>query len=288
MFSQNKLWSFYDNDCDYEFVLKFERVSRSLIDLQNFCERNYSIYFLIQGNELIEYNDSSYKLKAGDILIIKPETLIHKQYLDSETSYIELKFKIGEYSGVLEKMVLEIVSRFEPLISFIRVSPTHFISLIKKMDTFIKSSQENKEIYSLQLFLDIVLNLSYPDMINEYINDLDDSDDDLNLMEKMIQDVMAFINNNFSQKITTQTLASEFEISRPYLCHMFKLYTKMTIGEYLMDIRMAYAQDLLSHTDEKIISIAYLVGYESVSQFNKKFRMKYNMTPSQYRENQKK
>ena len=284
MFSQNKLWSFYDNECDYEFNLKINKNSDMKSELPSYSERNFAIYFLIEGNELIEYNDDSYHIFSGDILMIKPETVIDKQYLSDEVSTIELKFSLGDHSGVLEKMILDTLNRLQFPISIMRVKPNHFISLIKKMETFMALSQENKEIYSLQLFIDIVLNLCHPDIENSYVNELDDK---LSLMEKTVQDVMAHIHYNFNKKITTETLAKEFETSRPYLCRKFKELCGKTIGEYLTEVRMEYAQELLTKSHEKIISIAFLVGYDSVSQFNKIFKKNYKMTPSHYRETKK-
>ena len=280
MFSQNILWTNYDNEYDYEFAIQFGKKAKLKNELISYCERNYSFYFLVQGNELLEFNDVIYKINSGDILLIKQKTSLEKQYLSENINFIELKFNLGKHSGVLEKKIMEAMSNLKASISILRIDSNQFISLVKKIETFMNITHEKKEVYSLQLFLDVVLGITNINTVNKYKNDLSD---EISKTEKTIQEVMAYIHYNFSKKITTETLSQDFDMSRPYLCQKFKEYCGTTIGDYLTDIRMTYALELLSSTHEKIISVAYLVGYESVSQFNKTFKKKYDITPSQFR-----
>ena len=281
MFSQKIFWSLYDNEYNYEFAVKFGRKTKLEHELISYCERNYSIYFLVQGNELLECNDVIYKINSGDIIFIKQKTQLEKECLSENINFIELNFNIGNKRGILEKKILDVISNLKAPISIMRIDSNRYISLVKKIETFMNIPEEKKEIYSLQLFLDVVLEITSINTVNKYKNDLTG---EITKTEKTIQEVTAYIHYNFSKKITTETLSREFDMSRPYLCQKFKEYSGSTIGEYLSEIRMTYALELLSSTHEKIISIAYLVGYESVSQFNKTFKKKYLITPSQFRD----
>jgi AraC-like DNA-binding protein len=55
--------------------------------------------------------------------------------------------------------------------------------------------------------------------------------------------------------------------------------------DYLKDYRLAMAARLLSASDASILEIAEDVGFESLSYFNRAFKKRYGMTPTQYRKN---
>lgn len=277
--SQNNFWSTYDKDCGYTFAITFGEKTNVQNEIISYCECIYSIYFLIEGSEILEINDVIYKINSGDIVLIKQKTNLVKQALSNNVNFIELKFDVCDHGGVLEKLILDVISNINSSISFMRIESNQFISLVKKMEAFMNISKENKENDSIQLFLDVVLRIT--NTVNHYTNDLDD---EISNAEKIILQVMAYIHYNFNKKITTESLSQEFDMSRPYLCQKFKVYNGRTIVDYLTEVRMTYALELLSTTHEKVISIAYLVGYESVSQFNKTFKKKYHVTPSEFRE----
>ena len=54
--------------------------------------------------------------------------------------------------------------------------------------------------------------------------------------------------------------------------------------DYLMEMRIQYAQDLLVSTDASVMEIATQAGYYSVSSFSKRFKQITNLTPKEYRQ----
>ena len=57
----------------------------------------------------------------------------------------------------------------------------------------------------------------------------------------------------------------------------------MTYSEYLQDIRLKKARQLLEETDLSVADIAEQVGYHNKGYFYKLFTRKYGVTPAQYR-----
>lgn len=58
----------------------------------------------------------------------------------------------------------------------------------------------------------------------------------------------------------------------------------MSIWNYLTEVRLEHAKELLKTTDMKSYEIAFAVGYENPSYFSKIFKKYENMTPNEYRE----
>ena len=72
--------------------------------------------------------------------------------------------------------------------------------------------------------------------------------------------------------------------SQEYLTRSFQKYYHITPTEYINILRLSNASKLLQTTDEKIIDIAYICGFNSISYFNRLFKSHYGMTPRDYRE----
>ena len=72
-------------------------------------------------------------------------------------------------------------------------------------------------------------------------------------------------------------------ISCSKLSHSFREMTGYPVLEYLTMCRMTKARSLLSETDLPVTQIAAAVGYCSVTNFSRMFRLKNNCTPSAYR-----
>lgn len=72
--------------------------------------------------------------------------------------------------------------------------------------------------------------------------------------------------------------------SHGHLCRVMKDAMNTTPKQYLTDLRMTYASNLLTNSTMDILSISMKVGYASLSHFIYKFKENFGMTPSKYRQ----
>ena len=98
-----------------------------------------------------------------------------------------------------------------------------------------------------------------------------------------IETVKEYLKENYSYDISREGLASAMDMSPDHLGRMFKQFTGEKISEYINKIRVEEASKRLRDTDEKIIDIAFNVGFESLRTFNNVFTNIMKMSPSQYR-----
>ena len=68
-----------------------------------------------------------------------------------------------------------------------------------------------------------------------------------------------------------------------YLSENFKQVTGINFVEYVARTRFATACDLLRNGDLRISEIAFTVGFQSLSQFNRVFKKFSGKSPTQYR-----
>lgn len=85
-----------------------------------------------------------------------------------------------------------------------------------------------------------------------------------------------------------QRLQNEIGYHKVYLCKKFKEVFGKTIGEYVLDLRIQFIEYHLKTTDYPASKICSMAGIESFSYFNKIFKKKHGMTPTEYRLKNKK
>jgi AraC-like DNA-binding protein len=106
------------------------------------------------------------------------------------------------------------------------------------------------------------------------------SEDGLGLGYKITQ----FISENYNKDIRCEVLADRFHFSTEYINRKVKQYSGLTPGQYLQQIRIARAMELLSNTDQILSLIAAEVGYHDTTVFYKAFRKQSGMSPGDWRE----
>lgn len=99
---------------------------------------------------------------------------------------------------------------------------------------------------------------------------------------KHMQDILKYIDKDI-KNVTLNSAADKFKISTAHLSRMFKKQTGTNFSDYVTEKRLEYACNLLITTDMKISDIVATMGYGNINYFNKIFKLKYDLTPSQYR-----
>ena len=101
--------------------------------------------------------------------------------------------------------------------------------------------------------------------------------------KKSLANVAQYIRNHYEEDITLQHIADKFFLSREHLSRKFKQEYGQTITDYVTEVRMKKAKELLSNPTYKIYEVAYLVGYHDEKYFSKVFKKIVNVTPNEFR-----
>lgn len=102
-----------------------------------------------------------------------------------------------------------------------------------------------------------------------------------------IRKALIYISNNIGSEITLESVAKHLGISSVYLCTYFKETMGMSFKSYLDNIRFDYALKLLKSTEISTIEIAHLSGFKDYSNFMRRFKKRYDITPNKFRIEQK-
>ena len=91
------------------------------------------------------------------------------------------------------------------------------------------------------------------------------------------------LSRHYDGDLTVDGIAEITEISASHLAHLFRSEIGMSVRDYLTRVRVAIAQDLLAHSDEKLESIAARLGFADTSHLAHVFQRITGRPPSTYR-----
>lgn len=95
--------------------------------------------------------------------------------------------------------------------------------------------------------------------------------------------VIGLLSKNVSSEISLEKIAQAVNLSQEECCRRFKKATGSTIFNYVTELKIQKAVELLLHTTKTIERISYEVGYSHTNYFIKVFRSKVGMTPAKFR-----
>lgn len=101
--------------------------------------------------------------------------------------------------------------------------------------------------------------------------------------EENINKIKEIINKRYMEDISISGISEEVYLTPNYISLIFKRETNMTITEYITEIRMKKAKDMLMTTDLKVQEIAEMVGYENPHYFSTVFKKQTGVHPMKYR-----
>jgi two-component system response regulator YesN len=95
--------------------------------------------------------------------------------------------------------------------------------------------------------------------------------------------IMEYIQKHYTEDITLKSISRLFYMNPAYLGQLFKNSTGVLFNQYLTEIRMKAAKNMLLETDLSICDIAEKCGYKVIRSFYTAFKKYYNCTPNEYR-----
>ena len=143
--------------------------------------------------------------------------------------------------------------------------PFDMVILQTKVENILSVRQSLKQKYSGELFLqprNVIL--SSPD-------------------ERFLQKAIGVVEANISDPdLDIDRFATEIGVSRMQLYRKLDALTEMTVKEFIRDIRLKRAAQLLIQKKMNVSEVAYAVGFKDLSHFRKCFRQEFHMSASEY------
>ncbi|HZM01605.1 MAG TPA: AraC family transcriptional regulator [Candidatus Saccharimonadales bacterium] len=98
-----------------------------------------------------------------------------------------------------------------------------------------------------------------------------------------IEKAIARLQNEFSTDVNMKALAREGGVSYSWFRSTFAAHTGLSPHQYLLELRIVHARNLLAASESSVKEIAMQTGFEDEHYFSRLFRQKMAMSPSEWR-----
>ncbi|MGO4494966.1 response regulator [Paenibacillus sp. 2RAB27] len=228
-----------------------------------------STVFLNEANGIFEYEQK--------LNLVKP-------YIDGICSIIQEK-KFEEMDDIMDRLLYffdhnklgmgEVVYLWNQVVSSLVGS---YYEELKDMELDFLNYSELKERFETFESL-----CSFLFDIMTYIKQLNYQSGNEGDKNSYFAQMVKYIDTNFQSELYLKDLSVKFLINQVYCCQLFKKNLGKTFSEYVTDLRIKKACELLKHTELSIDEIAAKVGYMDYYYFNKVFKKQSGITPTKFR-----
>lgn len=242
----------------------------------------YEIYFFISGSVLYNIESKSYLLTPGDILLIQPMQL-HQPVFDKRSGSYE-RIVLWLDRNYLEKFNID----GEPLSACFHASRSGYVGLLRpdehvrqKLQYFLElllQEQESQEyghtitcMAILSLILSQLCRLSSQEPLEVEATD----------SSRVIYEVLEYINENFAEDLSLDTLANRFFISKYHLSREFTRVTGSSVHRYVTQRRLITAKQMMSE-GMSTTTVCQHCGFGDYSSFYRAFKTAYQISPREF------
>lgn len=239
----------------------------------------YELYFLLEGDREVFIENKLFLLQSRSLCVIPPFSM-HK----TEGSAYE---RINLY--ISENLLSENESTFlrklcEQTAFSLSSKQMRFITTLLKEASSVEIVDRGQRKNFLLSFTKAVL--AY--MQTQRLSPLDPVSTTRyhQRTDSIILQVVAFINQEYGQRLTLDYLHKKFFLSKNTLCKRFHEQMNCSLIEYVTYVRLNKAKMYLSTTTKNISEIAELCGFPSANYFGIIFKKQMGISPMNYRKKQ--
>lgn len=249
-------------------------------DVETHFHRNIEILYIIEGSVLAEINGVAYEVRQDEILFV-PSYSKHnftKIYDNDKNGYYKKIFIIVPYEICRDFSKFFADKSFEPVLRDASFNRKLLHVIYKMRLDYLDSLNANKDILEyINLSQKGYVNMIVGKLLAHYplINKTKNSNIDL------ITGVLSYIDENFKENLTLESLAARFGYNKCYFSKIFNKYVGTNLTSYVNTVRIQHIVSDSKLTDSKqTTALATDYGFDSLTTFYRHFKKIYHDTPS--------
>lgn len=259
----------------YVSTSKYEGDWQSLLHSHPFSE----LFYVVNGQGTFIAEDTEFPVKKNDMVIINPHVRhTEKSLPGAPLDYIVLG--IEGLSFAFEKIAAarsgESAQAPSGTVNKYNVSKTNVCTCLNLMLEEVSRQEEDYETVCQNLLEVLLISMLRSGSLSVV-------PDNSRLLNRECTQIKNYLDANYSETITLDSLAALTHMNKYYLAHTFTKYVGLSPINYLLQKRIQEGKSLLESTSYSIAQISDLLGFSSQSYFSQAFRKATGMTPMQYR-----
>jgi AraC-like DNA-binding protein len=232
----------------------------------------YQLIYIVEGEGIFESKSSKQEIiTAGSVIMLFPEEW-HRFKPNEETGWIE--YWVGFKGSIVERLVQNYFFTPKSPVLHIGLKTALQNIFIEVIDTTTKEKAGYQPLIS-----GCVLHLL--GFIHHLVKQKEFKEEDT--VETIVNKARILLRENIDEDISVEEIAKRLQVSYSWFRKIFKVYTGIAPGQYLIQLRIEKAKALLSVPSKTIKEIADELKFESVIYFARLFKEKTGLTPAKYR-----
>ena len=276
-----------DNDIPFKIMKKHQKFRQT-----PHSHEYLQIWYVLKGSCRHVFRSRSYTYQRFGLFVIPPYT---EHYIECESEDSELiccEFSERFINDALlgnERNGLFDFAYLEPFFLQENLSGTPFQlrsgaqAAVQELLLEMLEQFERKERYSY-LFLKADLLKLLAILASEYESDQPEEKTILlGRYHTAMEQALAYLEEHYGEKLYLEDVCKTAMMSKSSFSYLFKQMTGATFSEYLMQLRIAKAQELLKNSALSVMEIAFTCGFRDSAYFTRAFRRATGTSPVQYR-----
>lgn len=243
--------------------------------------------YIVSGQGIYDLDLNEFPVKSEDFLIIPPGVL-HASHLEDAHGLNTLTFVF--HVNMLNSLLTDAcaIQYFVPLMHGEITSPmvihkdtpgyTEIVSCFFNLHHAYKEKTVGYELAVKSHLMLLFYQLFHYGILSKERNQ-----PHIQQTSELLKNVINYIHTNYTEHITVADLAALCDFSEYHFMRFFKKHVGMTCIDYINNYRLDVASAMLREKDDSVMEIALDTGFNNISYFNKVFKSKFKITPSQYR-----
>lgn len=237
----------------------------------NFSGEKHSYWeltYVDKGELLTTIDGVSYHLKQGDLIFYAPMQFHTQSTFEKiSSSYLTINFKMNfNHADLLCNKIF----------SLKRDSYFIVTRLIEELS--------NDNLYSNDLSLcylkELIIQMLRLD--NSHFHSKPTTHMQQTYENELLNDILLYIDDNIYEKISVSTLCDHFCISTSMLHSLFRKNMNNTAKNYINELKLSKSKELIRNSTHTLSEISEMLGFSSIHYFSKKFKLYFNISPTEY------
>lgn len=246
----------------------------------------YEFYFFTEGNISMFIEETEYRPKSGDVLLIPPGITHHLEIRDKSIPYQRYVFWISKkYYQRLSDISEDYTYIMQQAVSqkkyIYHNDMINFNTIQALLHRVIAEIHSNRYGHMTKLFLcvdDLLLHLNRMAYESHHTNQISQN-------RTLYEDLMRYIEGHLTDDLSLDDLAGKFFVSKYHIAHVFKDYMGISIHKYITKKRLSMCKDAILYENESNISkIFSLYGFKDYSSFYRAFKKEFGVSPKEYKQ----
>lgn len=273
----------YDDNPHYRLHHTIETCSQHSIPAHLHYDTSLVLTYFMRGRGNIRVEGQFYQIEAGDIILLNPNEL-HVCTIDGDIPHERIALYIN--ASILDSFGCGQHTFFDAFYerkngcrNLISAEDVNKYDVGNQLRKILALTAENTTESTVLAICAIIQLLA---ILNQILANQNPESFEFSSGDKRINEVIRYLNQNYTKQLSIEMIAENFHFSRYHLCRVFKEYVGTTIWEYLIYRRLIVFNQLVCQ-NYSLEEASYRVGFHNYSNFYRLYKKYIGITPTQYK-----